>query len=180
MVGSIEELCGVTLSLKNKSNAARMLAAWHKHGTLILQYFIEHKSLPGKREVQRLAGGSRGRAGSITRALEWFSAQVLPQLEANPRLIEGAPEFLDALRLAACQTFEVQPQTSILPFSDEVLRTYWVERYRQGDAVERLVTWMCSAHLDQAIQQGMQAIMPLIEVLRRVCQKARPSLTRPP
>ena len=163
VLGSVEELFGVSLALKNKANAGRLVESWHRHGEAILKYFLEHRAVPSAREIQKIAGGSRGKTGSITRALAWFSAQVLPSL---PETVGGTEEaqqlyelFQKSLLEAAEQYFLPQIQTPT-PYAleDECIESYWVERYRQGNASQRIVCWICTRQLSQSLQKKLEQI----------------------
>jgi len=163
VLGSVEELFGVALPLKNKANAARLLEAWYRHGEMILAFFIKYKRVPSAREVQKLAGGSRGKAGSITRALAWFSAQVLPNLPNET----PSQNLLQQALAKAVQDFysmDLAPRQEML--EEDALEDYWVERYRQGNAVQRVVTWLCTRRLAVELQKKLEAIQPFIEVVR--------------
>jgi Domain of unknown function (DUF3854) len=170
VVGSIEELFGVALPLKNKANAARLLEAWYRHGEMILAFFVKYKRVPSAREVQKLAGGSRGKAGSITRALAWFSAQVLPHL---PNETSSQELLQQALAKAALDFYsmDLAPRQEML--DEDALEDYWVERYRQGKAAQRVVTWLCTRRLAVGIQQKLEAIQPFIEVVRTLHEPFR-------
>jgi Domain of unknown function (DUF3854) len=164
VLSSVEELFGVALPLKNKANAARLLEAWYRHGETILAFFIKHKRLPSAREIQKLAGGSRGKAGSITRALAWFSAQVLPHLPNET----SSQELLQKALAKAVQDFysmDLAPRQERLE-EEDALKDYWVERYRQGNAAQRVVTWLCTRRLAVELQQKLEAIQPFVEVVR--------------
>jgi Domain of unknown function (DUF3854) len=163
VLGSVEELFGVALPLKNKANAARLLEAWYRHGEMILAYFIKYKTLPSAREIQKLAGGSRGKAGSITRALAWFSAQVLPHLPNET----PSQNLLQQALAKAVQDFysmDLVPRQEML--DEDALEDYWIERYRQGTAAQRVVTWLCTRRLAVELQQKLEAIQSFIEVVR--------------
>jgi Domain of unknown function (DUF3854) len=163
VVGSVEELFGVALPLKNKANAARLLEAWYRHGEMILAFFIKYKRVPSAREVQKLAGGSRGKAGSITRALAWFSAEILPNLPNET----SSQNLLQQALAKAVQDFysmDLAPRQEML--EEDALEDYWVERYRQGNAAQRVVTWLCTRRLAVELQQKLEAIQPFIEVVR--------------
>jgi Domain of unknown function (DUF3854) len=164
VMGSVEELFGVALPLKNKANAARLLEAWYRHGEMILAFLIKHKRVPSAREVQKLAGGSRGKAGSITRALAWFSAQVLPHLPNET----SSQELLQKALAKAVQDFysmDLAPRQEMLE-EEDALEDYWVERYRQGNASQRVVTWLCTRRLAVELQQKLEAIQSFVEVVR--------------
>ncbi len=178
VLGSIEELFSVSLPMRNKANAVRLLAAWEKHGAVILDYFIEHWVLPTAREVQRLAGGSRGRAGSITRAMAWFSSQVLPQLQQQQPLTRDHPAFQKALARAAQVYFDVTPVLPPLPINEEAMVYYWQSRYRYGNASERLVTWLCTRHLSSELQAALESIQPIQEVFTSL--RSQRQVSRPP
>ncbi len=163
VVGSVEELFGVALPLKNKANAARLLEAWYRHGEMILAFFVKYKRVPSAREVQKLAGGSRGKAGSITRALAWFSAHVLPHLPNET----SSQNLLQQALAKAAQDFysmDLAPRQEML--DEDALEDYWIERYRQGNAAQRVVTWLCTRRLAVELQQKLEAIQPFIEVVR--------------
>jgi hypothetical protein len=163
VVGSIEELFGVALPLKNKANAARLLEAWYRHGETILAFFVKYKRVPSAHEVQKLAGGSRGKAGSITRALAWFSAEVLPNLPNET----SSQELLQQALAKAVQDFysiDLAPQQEML--DEDALEDYWTDRYRQGNVAQRVVTWLCTRRLAVELQQKLEAIQPFLEVVR--------------
>jgi Domain of unknown function (DUF3854) len=163
VLGSVEELFGVALPLKNKANAARLLEAWHRHGEMILAFFIKYKRLPSAREIQKLAGGSRGKAGSITRALAWFSSEVLPNLPNET----SSQNLLQQALAKAVQDFysmDLAPRQEML--EEDALEDYWIERYRQGNASQRVVTWLCTRRLGVELQQKLEAIQPFVEVVR--------------
>jgi hypothetical protein len=170
VLGSVEELFGVSLALKNKANAGRLVEAWHRHGAAILGYFLEHRALPSAREIQKIAGGSRGRAGSITRALAWFSAQVLPSLPETVGGTEVAQQlyeqFQKSLLEAAEQYFLPQIQIpSPYELDEECIESYWVERYRQGNASQRIVCWICTRQLSRSLQKKLEQIEPFAKLM---------------
>jgi Domain of unknown function (DUF3854) len=173
VLGSVEELFGVSLTLKNKANAGRLVEAWHRHGEAILKYFLEHRAVPSAREIQKIAGGSRGRSGSITRALAWFSAQVLPFLPALPETVGGTEEaqqlyeqFQKSLLEAAEQYFlPVLPASSPYELDEECIESYWVERYQQGNASQRIVCWVCTRQLSIALQKKLEQIEPFAKLM---------------
>jgi Domain of unknown function (DUF3854) len=172
VLGSVEELFGVALPLKNKANTARLLEAWYRHGEMILAYFIKYKTLPSAREIQKLAGGSRGKAGSITRALAWFSAEVLPNLPNET----SSQNLLQQALAKAVQDFysmDLVPRQEVL--NEDVLEDYWIERYRQGNAAQRVVTWLCTRRLAMELQQKLEAIQSFIEVVRALYKPFRSS-----
>ena len=170
VLGSVEEMFGVSLALKNKSNAARLLEAWNRHGVAILEYFLQHRTLPSAREIQRLSGGSRGKSGSITRALAWFSAQVLPHL---PDTVGGTEEgqqlyqkFQESLSEAAQKYFFLDlPSPVPYELEDDSIEDYWVERYRQGNASQRVVCWICSRNLPATLQKKLEQIEPFTKLM---------------
>ncbi len=163
VVGSVEELFGVALPLKNKANAARLLEAWYRHGETILAFFIKYKRLPSAREIQKLAGGSRGKAGSITRALAWFSSQVLPHL---PNETSSQNLLQQALARAVQDFYSMNQEPTVKHLEEDDFEDYWVERYRQGNAAQRVVTWLCTRRLAVELQQQLETIQPFIEVVR--------------
>jgi hypothetical protein len=172
VVGSVEELFGVALPLKNKANAARLLEAWYRHGETILAFFVRYKRVPSAREVQKLAGGSRGKAGSITRALAWFSSEVFPNLPNET----PSQNLLQQALAKAVQDFysmDLAPRQEML--DEDVLEDYWIERYRQGNAAQRVVTWLCTRRLAVKLQQKLEAIQSFVEVVRALHKPFRSS-----
>jgi Domain of unknown function (DUF3854) len=170
VLGSVEELFGVSLALKNKANAGRLVEAWHRHGEAILNYFLKFKRVPSARVIQKIAGGSRGRSGSITRALAWFSAQVLPAL---PGTVGGTKEgqklyeqFLASLLEAAEQYFlPVLPSHSCYELDEQSIESYWLERYRQSSASQKLVCWICTRQLSQSLHKKLEQIEPFAKLM---------------
>ncbi|MGA7935535.1 MAG: hypothetical protein WCA35_18435, partial [Kovacikia sp.] len=41
---------------------------------------------------------------------------------------------------------------------DECIESYWVERYRQGNASQRIVCWICTRQLSVALQKKLEQI----------------------
>ncbi|UFP97175.1 DUF3854 domain-containing protein [Gloeobacter morelensis] len=173
VVSSIEELVGVTLPLGNKANHARHLEALIRHGETICDFFVEHLAVPSVRQVEEHGkklwgvGGYRGKHGAIKAALALWSAQLLPSLAANERLVGDRPQFLENLRSACREEFEIGPVAAAVPLDEEALATYWYERYLRGTASDRLLVWMCTRHLPQAMRERLEAIEAIGSVLHR-------------
>ncbi len=178
-VGSIEEIMGVSLAIRNQDNAARQLEATDRHMTCICDYFVETHELPSQREVGRRGkqkfdkAGRRGPDGSISLALSLFSAQLLPSFQNNPYLLQNAESLLMAMREAATEHYQIEEVTPLIPLDDEALELYWLTRYRHSTATGRLMVWMCTRHLSATLQYQLELIEPLQSVLGSMRIEAR-------
>jgi hypothetical protein len=186
VVSSIDELLGVTFPGGNRANYARHLEALYRHSEVIWQWFAKFHTLPNPHQVEDYGkflygiGGNRGRKSAIKQALALFAAQILPSLQANENIAESRAQFLEDLSAAAADHYDINVCASELHLSKEAREAYWVQRYRQGDIHTRLVCWVSTQHLDEAIKQALEAIEPIYEVLKALREAIIARQRKPP